>query len=93
MALGRVDYHVVRPWADDETLFRAMSEYLASWTTEQEPKFEEFRIVAAEGDSRALQLREVIMRFSMPFGLYPSDSEEGQVCSRRRDSTQRASPW
>jgi thioredoxin reductase (NADPH) len=78
MALGRVDYHVVRPWADDETLFRAVSEYLASWRGEQEPRFEEFRIVAAEGDSRALQLREVMTRFSMPFGLYPSDSDEGR---------------
>ena len=78
MALGRVDYHVVRPWADDETLFRAMSEYLASWRREQEPRFEEFRIVAPEGDSRALQLREVMTRFSMPFGSYASDSEEGR---------------
>jgi thioredoxin reductase (NADPH) len=78
MALGRIDYHIVRPWADDETLYRAMSEYLASWTTEQEPKFEEFRIVAAEGDSRALELRDVMRRFSMPFGSYPSDSEDGQ---------------
>ena len=78
MALGRVDYHVVRPWADDETLFRAMSEYLVSWRREQEPSFEEFRIVASEGDSRALQLRDVMTRFSMPFGFYPSDSEDGR---------------
>ena len=78
MALGRVDYHVVRPWADDEVLFRAMSEDLASWTREKEPRFEEFRIVAAEEDSRALQLRDVMTRFSMPFGVYPSDSEEGR---------------
>jgi thioredoxin reductase (NADPH) len=78
MALGRVDYHVTRPWADDETLFRAMSEYLASWTSEQEPKFEEFRIVAEEGDSRALQLRDVMTRFSMPFGFYSIGSEDGR---------------
>lgn len=78
MALGRVDYHVVRPWADDESLFRAMSDYLASWTREQEPKFEEFRIVAGEGDSRALQLRDIMTRFSMPFGLYPSASRDGR---------------
>ncbi|HTX09545.1 MAG TPA: FAD-dependent oxidoreductase [Solirubrobacteraceae bacterium] len=78
MALGRVDYHLVRPWADDETLYRAMSEYLESWRREQEPRFEEFRIVAAEGDSRALQLRDVMTRFSMPFGLYASDSRDGR---------------
>src|ERR1700729_631725 len=44
MTLGRVDYHIVRPWADDEMMYRAMSEYLSSWTREQEPNFELFRI-------------------------------------------------
>lgn len=78
MALGRVDYHVVRPWVNDESLFRALSDYLSAWTREQEPKFEEFRIVAAEGDSRALQLRDVMTRFSMPFGFYPSDTDDGR---------------
>lgn len=78
MMLGRVDYHVVRPWASDETLFRALSEYLTAWLREQDPTFEEFRIVAAEGDRRALQLRDVMTRFSIPFGFYPSDSEDGR---------------
>ena len=32
MALGHADYHIVRPWADDEMLYGAMSEYLSSWT-------------------------------------------------------------
>src|SRR5947209_9280148 len=78
MALGRADYHIVRPWADDEMMYRAMSEYLSSWTGEQEPNFEEFRIVAAEGDSRVLQLRNVMRRFSMPFGAYAVESEAGR---------------
>src|SRR2546421_5472370 len=78
MALGRADYHIVRPWADNESMYRAMSEYLSSWTVEQEPNFEEFRIVAAEGDSRVLQLRDVMTRFSMPFGIYAIESEAGR---------------
>ncbi len=78
MALGRADYHIVRPWADDEMMYRAMSEYLSSWTREQEPNFEEFRIIAAESDSRVLQLRDVMTRFSMPFGFYPIDSDAGR---------------
>jgi thioredoxin reductase (NADPH) len=78
IALGRADYHIVRPWADDEGMYRTMSEYLASWTGEQEPNFEEFRIVAAEGDSRVLQLRDVMTRFSMPFGFYAVDGEAGR---------------
>jgi thioredoxin reductase (NADPH) len=78
MTLGRADYHIVRPWADHDSMYRAMSEYLSSWTAEQEPTFEEFRIVAAEGDSRALQLRDVMTRFSMPFGFYAIESEGGR---------------
>ena len=78
MTLGRADYHIVRPWADDEMMYRAMSEYLSSWTREQEPNFELFRIVAAEGDSRVLQLRDVMTRFSMPFGFYAVESEAGR---------------
>ena len=33
MTLGRADYHIVRPWADDEMMYGAMSEYLSSWTS------------------------------------------------------------
>jgi thioredoxin reductase (NADPH) len=78
IALGQADYHLVRPWVDDEMMHRAMSEYLASWTSEHEPDFELFRIVAEERDSRVLQLRDVMTRFSMPFGFYRSDSEAGR---------------
>jgi thioredoxin reductase (NADPH) len=78
MTLGRADYHIVRPWADDEMMYQAMSEYLSSWTREQEPNFEQFRIVAAEGDSRVLQLRDVMTRFSMPFAFYAAESDHGR---------------
>lgn len=78
IALGHADYHIVRPWADDEMMYRAMSEYLATWTREQEPTFEMFRIVAEEGDARMLQLRDVMTRFSMPFRFYAVDSEAGR---------------
>jgi thioredoxin reductase (NADPH) len=78
MTLGRVGYHIVRPWANDETMYRAMSEYLSSWTREQEPKFEQFRIVGAEGDIRALKLRDVMSRFSLPFRFYALESDPGR---------------
>jgi thioredoxin reductase (NADPH) len=78
ITLGQAEYHIVRPWADHEGMYRAMSEYLSSWTGEQEPKFEEFRIVAAEGDGRVRQLRDVMTRFSMSFGFYPVETEAGR---------------
>jgi thioredoxin reductase (NADPH) len=78
IALGHADYHLVRPWSDDEVMYRAMSEYLSSWTREQEPSFELFRIVAEEDDSRLPVLRDVMTRFSLPFGVYPADGPEGR---------------
>lgn len=78
MALGRADYHIVRPWTDDEMMYGAMSEYLASWTREQEPNFELFRIVAGKGDGSVSQLRDVMTRFSMPFGFYSVDTKAGR---------------
>lgn len=78
IALGHADYHLVRPWADDEVMYRAMSDYLSSWTKEQRPRFELFRIVAAEGDARVLRLRDMMTRFSLPFGFYAAESESGQ---------------
>ena len=40
MILGHADYHITRPWPDAEVMYRVMSEYLSSWTREQEPSFE-----------------------------------------------------
>jgi thioredoxin reductase (NADPH) len=78
MVLGRADFHIVRPWLDDELMYRAMGEYLASWTAEQEPHSDQFRIVAAEADPRALQLRDVMTRFSMPFTFHAVETEAGR---------------
>lgn len=78
MALGRADYHLVQPWADDEMLYGPMTEYLAAWTREHEPSFELFRIVDTDGDSRGRQLRDVMTRFGMPCGTYPVDSADGR---------------
>jgi thioredoxin reductase (NADPH) len=78
IALGRADYHLVQPWAGDEMLYGAMSEFLASWTNEREPNFEQFRIVAEDGDPHVLQLRDVMSRFSIPFGFHAVGSESGR---------------
>jgi thioredoxin reductase (NADPH) len=60
-------------------MYGPMSEFLFSWIREQQPNFELFRIVAAEGDSRVLQLRDVMTRFGMPFGIYPVGSDAGRA--------------
>ncbi|HEU0242043.1 MAG TPA: FAD-dependent oxidoreductase [Micromonosporaceae bacterium] len=78
MMLGHADYHIVQPWADTEMLYGPMSEFLSSWTREHEPSFELFRIVAADDDARAGQLRDLMTRFSMSHGTYAADSDAGR---------------
>src|SRR5262249_39039920 len=77
MTLGHADFHIVRPWSDDEVMHRAMSDYLSAWKKEHEPSFELFRIVASEEDSRLPQLRGVMTRLGFPFGFYPVESKAG----------------
>src|SRR3954447_12986397 len=67
IALGRADYHIVRPWANDEMMYRAMSEYLSSWTREPQPAAKLFPIAAAPGNSRVRRLRGVLPALSPPF--------------------------
>ncbi|NDU75831.1 FAD-dependent oxidoreductase [Actinomadura sp. DSM 109109] len=78
IALGYADYHLVRPWTNDETMHRAVSEYLSSWTEEQEPTFELFRVVADLDDPRMLRLRDVMARFGLPFTVHPPGGETGR---------------
>jgi len=78
ITLGHADYHIVRPWMDDEVMYRSMTAYLSTWTRDQEPNFELFRIIAAEGDRKIPLLRDVMTRFSMPFGFYDIESEAGR---------------
>jgi thioredoxin reductase (NADPH) len=79
ITLGKAEYHIVKPWASEETMFAAMSEYLGSWTREQEPGFEMFRVVAPLGHPGLVALRDALSRFSIPFGFYPSDGEAGRT--------------
>ncbi|HKE64202.1 MAG TPA: FAD-dependent oxidoreductase [Micromonosporaceae bacterium] len=83
MMLGHADYHIVQPWADTEMLYGPMSEFLSSWTREHEPSFELFRIVAADDDARAGQLRDLMTRFSMSHGTYAADGDAGRRLLRK----------
>ena len=78
MTLGRVDYHIVRPWANDETMYRAISEYLVFVEERTRAELRGVPDRRRTGDSRALKLRDVMTRFSMPFKFYAVDSDAGR---------------
>jgi thioredoxin reductase (NADPH) len=90
MALGHADFHIVRPWSDDELMHRAMSEYLSSWKKEHEASFELFRIVASEDDSRLPQLRGVMTRLGFRSASIRSRARPEPACSSKPVWTPRA---
>jgi thioredoxin reductase (NADPH) len=78
IALGHADFHLVRPWRDDESMHRAVSEFLSSWTEEREPAFELFRVVGRADDPRVRHLRDLLVRFGLPCLVHPPDEEPGR---------------
>lgn len=78
ITLGQADYHMLRPWTASEQLYRMVGEFLAAWANEQDPSVELFRVVGAPGDPRMSELRELMVRFGMPFRVYPVDTEAGR---------------
>jgi thioredoxin reductase (NADPH) len=78
MTLGQIDYHLVKPWIPEQGLYPAVSEFLAAWADEQEPRFEMFRIVGPARSARAHQMRDLLTRMGMPYGFYDDDSETGR---------------
>ena len=77
MMLGKIDYHLVKPWSPDQGLYPAVSEFLASWERTEPEGLAMFRIAARENSERAYEIRDLLTRFNMPFAFHPSDSEEG----------------
>jgi thioredoxin reductase (NADPH) len=39
MMLGQIDYHLVKPWFPEQSLFPAVGEFLADWTGSKEQGF------------------------------------------------------
>jgi thioredoxin reductase (NADPH) len=79
MTLGQIDSYLFHPWVDAERwLYLPVTEQLAAWTASQPPAAEAIRIVGSQWEARSHQLRDVLSRAAIPYGLYPPDSETGR---------------
>jgi thioredoxin reductase (NADPH) len=77
MSLGRIDYHLVKPWVPSEGLYPAVSEFLADWAAARGPTFTMFRLVAPEASARGHEIRELLTRLHIPHVCHAPDSEAG----------------
>jgi thioredoxin reductase (NADPH) len=78
MALGQIDYHLIKPWQPERGLYRAVSEFLAAWAKSRKPPIETFRIVGPQWGTRSHELRDLLARLGLPYGFYPVDSDAGR---------------
>ena len=83
MALGRIDYHLYKPWTPaDAMLHPLIGELLAEWTRSHRRSVELFRLVGDQWDARTHELRDLLERNPVTYGFYDKDSEEGRKLMR-----------
>jgi thioredoxin reductase (NADPH) len=79
MALGHIDYYVLKPWQSPDELFhRTVTEFLHEWTRTHASQPREISIVAERWSPRAHELRSLLARNGVPHAFHPSDSAEGR---------------
>jgi thioredoxin reductase (NADPH) len=84
LALGRIDYHLYRPWRPlERILYSSMAEFLSAWENTQPPPFVAFRIVGEPHSTAAHQLRDVLTRIGIPYRFYDAGSPVGRRLLRQ----------
>jgi thioredoxin reductase (NADPH) len=80
MALGRIDYYVLRPAASpDEVFHQAISSFLLEWTKARRVAPHTIRVVGDAWSGRSYELRDTLQRCAIPHAFYLSESREGRV--------------
>jgi thioredoxin reductase (NADPH) len=79
IALGRVDYYVLRPARPTDDVFHeAVSNFLLEWATERRVVPQTIHIVGKEWSGRANELRETFERCAVPYAFWLADSDAGR---------------
>jgi len=80
MALGQIDYYVLRPAASpDEVFHHAISSFLLEWATARRIAPHTIRVVGEARAGRAYELRDVLQRCAIPHAFYLSESRQGRL--------------
>jgi thioredoxin reductase (NADPH) len=90
MALGRIDYYVLKPAEPpDEVFHQSISSFLLDWARTQRVTPYTTRIVGESWSGRAYELREVFQRCAIPHSFYLADSHEGRELVAQADGEAR----
>jgi thioredoxin reductase (NADPH) len=79
MALGRIDYYVLKPMASpDEVFHQAISSFLLDWTRDRHTVPHTVHIVGESWSGRAYELRDIFQRCATPHNFCLADSDDGR---------------
>jgi thioredoxin reductase (NADPH) len=80
MALGQIDYFLLRPAVSPDELFhQAISSFLLEWTEARRIAPHTVRVVGEAWAGRAHEIRGALQRCAVPHAFYLSESREGRV--------------
>jgi thioredoxin reductase (NADPH) len=80
MALGRIDYYVLKPQGSPDELFhRTIAELLFEWARAESSLQGEIEVVAEPDSPRAHELHDLLGRNGVPYVCHKPDSEAGRA--------------
>jgi thioredoxin reductase (NADPH) len=87
MAVGRIDYYVLKPAASpDEVFHQAISSFLLEWTKAVRIAPHTTRVIGEAWSGRAYELRDVLQRCAIPHAFHLSESREGRAAVAKAGS-------
>jgi thioredoxin reductase (NADPH) len=80
MALGRIDYYVLKPEGSPDELFhRTVAEFLFEWARAESPLQGEIELVAEPGSPRTHELHDLLSRNGVPYACHVPGSPPGRA--------------
>jgi thioredoxin reductase (NADPH) len=77
MAVGEIDYYVLKPWKTPDELFhRTVAEFLHEWSRAQRQGPPEIAVVCDRWSARGHEVDNLLTRNGVPHALVPRDSEQ-----------------
>lgn len=78
MALGHIDYYVLKPWGSpDEFFHRTITEFLHEWRRQVGQREAEVEVVGERWSPKVYELTTLLSRNGFPHVFHARDSEEG----------------
>ena len=80
MAVGDINYYVLKPWtAHDELFHRTVAEFVQEWSRNETANLREVVVVAEEHVGRAHAISSLLARNGIPSAFRPSGSPEANA--------------